>query len=207
MPIYMPDEKPRELPPAGAHTAICIYVVDLGTQETSFGQRRQVFIGWELPDERTSAGAPFTIGRRYTYSSNSKAALRADIESWIGRPLSGADFGRLNLSDFLGRTCLLGVKHETKGERTHANVHSVLKPPKGTPERLSASIAGVELSLDARPFDPVSYDALPNWLKDTIGKSPEYQAAINPEPEPPKRQIARRTPAPMSEVLNDDVPF
>jgi hypothetical protein len=128
MSLYMPEEKLRELPPPGAHMAICAYVVDLGTQETNFGSKRQVYIGWELPDERMSDGKPFMVGRRYTFSSNAKAALRADIESWLGRPLSAADFGQLDLSTLLGMTCTLGIQHQISNDRTYANIASVLRP-------------------------------------------------------------------------------
>src|SRR5215472_15697436 len=113
MPIVMPSEKPRELAPPGSHIAICHMVVDLGTQPGGrYKARRQILISWELADELRSDGQPFSISRRYGYSSDTKATLRQDIESWLGRVLTGADLGKLDLTELLGRTCTLGIKQE-----------------------------------------------------------------------------------------------
>ena len=65
MPIVMPEERQFELPPAGTHLATCLRVVDVGTQNGQYGLRRQIIIGWELPDELTERGDPFTLARRY----------------------------------------------------------------------------------------------------------------------------------------------
>ena len=153
MPIYMPEERPRELPPPGAHTAVCFRVVDLGTQQTPYGTKRQIYIGWELPDERMGNGQPFTIGRYYTYSSDERATLRADIQGWLGRPLSNGDFGKFDLTSLLGATCLIGISHETKNDRTRAAIASVMRPNKGTPTRLPLINNAIMLSLNDRPFD------------------------------------------------------
>ena len=114
MAITLPEEKSYELSPPGSHTAICFRVVDLGTQFGMYGPKRQILISWELPDEQMADGRPFTVSRRYTFSSNRKSALRADIEGWLGRVLTATDFGRFDLSQLLGSTCLVGIKHETR---------------------------------------------------------------------------------------------
>ena len=206
MPIYMPDEKTFELPPAGQHTAICNRVIDLGTQSGMYGDKPTLWIGWELADERTSGGQPFTIGRRYTWSSSKMSRLRQDIEGWLQRPLSAADFGKLDLTSFLGRTCTLAIRHEPKGDGDKAVIGAVLAPAKGTPERMSASTAGIALSLSDRPFDHGSYEALPEILKKLIATSREYDKAVNapPEPAPVVRLRAQGYP---SKELDDDIPF
>jgi hypothetical protein len=205
MPILMPEEKIYEIPPAGAHTAICIRIVDLGTQTSQFGAKPTLWVGWELADERTSEGKPFAIGRHYNWSSAPRAALRQDIEGWLGRTLSATDFGKLDLTDFLGRTCVLAIKHEAQADRTRAVINAVMKPPKGVKGRMSPSVPGIALALGDRPFDYGSYEALPPWLRDTIAKSPEYQAAVNPGAGPP-RPLAPRS-VPLREELSDEIPF
>src|SRR6516164_954247 len=140
MPITLPEEQFYELTPAGSHTAVCFRVADLGTQAGMYGPKPQSLISFELPDEQMADGRPFTISRRYTLSSNRKSALRADIEGWLGRVLTPSDFGRFDLSQLLGTTCLIGIKHETREDgRTFANVTSVMKRPKTVPERLSCN--------------------------------------------------------------------
>jgi hypothetical protein len=198
MPIYMPEERPRDLPPAGAHTAVCFRVIDLGTQQTPFGVKHQIYIGWELPDERMGNGQPFTIGRYYTYSSDERATLRGDIQGWLGRPLSNSDFGKFDLTTLLGTTCTLGVKHETKNDKMRAAIASVMRAAKGTPARLPLINDAVALSLNDRPFDFAAYEALPSWLRETVAKSPEY-SAVNGS----GALVATST----RDALDDEIPF
>jgi len=125
MSIYMPEEKSFELPPAGAHIAVCNRVVDLGTQP-SFGPKHQILLSFEFPDELMSDGRPFSISRRYNYTSAANSTLRADIEGWLGRALTAKDFGKLDLTKMLGRTCTLGIKHQSRNGRDYANIVSIM---------------------------------------------------------------------------------
>jgi len=196
----MPEERPRDLPPTGAHTAVCFRVIDLGTQQTPFGTKRQVYISWELPDERMGNGQPHTAGRYYTYSSDERATLRGDIEGWLGRPLTNSDFGKFDLTTLLGMTCLLGIKHETKNDKTRAAIASVMKPAKGVQPRLPLINPGIALSLNDRPFDFLSFEQLPSWLRETIAKSPEYSAATGQGAQALVTTSTR-------DMLDDDIPF
>lgn len=51
----------KKVPP-GCHFAICNMVVDLGIQETTFQNKaksqHQVYIRWEVPDERVTYESP-----------------------------------------------------------------------------------------------------------------------------------------------------
>ena len=182
MAIVMPEERQYELVPAGTHVATCRLVVDLGTQEGQYGEKRQILFGWELPEELTERGEPFGIYRRYTYTSDRRSALRTDIESWLGRGLTSNDFGKLDLAEMLGRSCLLGVKHENREGRNFANITSVMLPPRGTPERRSVIGDAISLSLDDRPFRKHEFEALPQWIRELIQKSPEYAKACGHRP-------------------------
>jgi hypothetical protein len=178
VPIYIPEEKTFELCPAGTHTGVCRIIADLGTQSGQYGQKRQLQIIWELPDERMADGRLFSIGRRYNYSSDRKSNLRADLEGWLGRVLTADDFGRFDLGRLLGATATLGVKHNLHSDgRTFANIVSVMRPGKGVPPRLPLVNGGVVFSLSDQPFAYSDFEALPQWLQDTIRKSLEYQAA------------------------------
>jgi hypothetical protein len=181
MPITMPQEKPRELCPAGSHVATCFRVVDLGTQQDgSYGAKPRIYIAWELPHEAMADGRPFTIGRTYNYSSNRKSSLRSDIEGWLGRVLTASDFGTFDLGSLLGAACTMGVKHAANAEgRVFANITSIMLPPRGTP-RLPLVNDGITFSLADRPLDQRGLNALPEWLQGLIKKSPEYQAAFHP---------------------------
>jgi len=217
MPLYMPSEKDFQIVPAGTHPATCFRVIDVGTQATSFGPKHQVFFFWELTDEPRDDGRPFTISRRYTYSADRKATLRIDIESWLGRGLTTADFGALDLATMLGRSCLIGIKHDNRPDgRSFANVTNVMKPPAGMPERMPPGNDAISLSLSDRPFAQYDYEALPGWLQQIIAQSPEYGLAVNAPPTPIARatvQAALRIQPPGKKTsifdtdLDDNIPF
>jgi hypothetical protein len=188
MPIFMPEERVRELIPPGAHLGICCSVVDLGTQQTQYGAKKQLNISFELPDERRSDGRPHVVGKTYNMSSDERGKLRIDVEGWLGRPLNRGEFGKLDLGERLGSTAQLAIAHRTSNVgRTSAAIVSVMRPPTGTPARLGLSKPGVLFSLNQRPLDMFAYDQLPQWLKELVAKSPEFAAAINAQAGSPLR--------------------
>jgi hypothetical protein len=222
MAIYMPEEKPPELPSAGSHVGICIRVVDLGTQPGMYGPRPQVQFSWELPEELMSDSRPFVVNRRCGLNSSRKGHLRDIVESWVGRVLTKSELGKFDLGELLGTTCQIGIKHETKEDRTYAVVTSVMKRSKGVAERLPPTNEAIGFSLADRPFRQFEYDKLPEWMRATIAKAPEYAAAIAPQPQG-KGQITAGTkqrlkailaadnpapkPEPVVEDLDDEIPF
>jgi hypothetical protein len=176
--IPMPALKPRELPPAGSHIGVCYSIVQLGTQATEFEGKRelksQIRISFELPGTRMADGRLFVIGRTFTYSSDPRAQLRCEIESWLGRPLANEEFGRLDLAERLGCSAIVGVKHASGKNGDYAQLTGILKPPQGVPERQPLINPAVVFSLAA--FDLETYRQLPNWLQEVIARSPEYKA-------------------------------
>jgi hypothetical protein len=164
-------------------------------------------------------GRPFTVSRRYTFSSSRKSTLREHLEAWFGRGLTVADLGKFNLSQLLGSTCLIGVKHDTKEDgRTFANVASVMKRPKAVPERLPCTNGAIAFSLTDRPFHQNEFEALPQWVRDAVMRSPEYEVAIRPQAQVSagtKRKLKAiladkpaLKPKPVDEDLDDDdIPY
>lgn len=43
--------KPKVLAPEGTYVARLISIIDIGSHKTSFGDKRQVLLTWELPTE------------------------------------------------------------------------------------------------------------------------------------------------------------
>ncbi len=76
---------PHSIIDEGTHIARCVWVVDLGTQQTDFGPKRKVLIGWELPAiTRTFDGQqePAIVTKFYTACLSEKSNLRRDLELW-----------------------------------------------------------------------------------------------------------------------------
>ena len=169
--------------PAGNHVAVCYQMIDLGQQynEKYDTWQHKIQIGWELSNELMEDGRPFVVSSRYTASFNEKAILRRDLESWRGRPFTDAELAGFDLKNILGKACMVNVVHNTKGEKTYANVKSVAALPKGmpSPEQINDTVL---FELGDQGFDQDAFAALPEWMRNTIMQSKDYQALQNDAP-------------------------
>lgn len=98
-------------PPAGNHPAVCVAIIDMGTQESEYqGEKREderAYFIWELVNEKAPSGKNFVIGIDLTNSLHEKAKLRKWIESRQGKKL--AEDTDYSISEELGKPCLLNV--------------------------------------------------------------------------------------------------
>ena len=188
--MYLPqpsDSSDFIPPPSGSHPAICYRFIDLGTQPSNFnGQAKtahKIMLSWEItdPDLRMADGQPFTISSRYTWSMHEKATLRKMLEAWRGTPFKDSDFGDggFDTRKLLGVGCLLNVLHETKGDRTYANIGGIMKLPKGmfAGELVNKT---AYLALTPEGFSRDVFNELSDRMQDIIKASPEYQALVRP---------------------------
>lgn len=190
--------------PAGSFPARCCRIIDMGTQEVEFQgetkHQRKVLIQFEVldPDTFTDDGKPYMVGKRYTASLHEKSILRHHLEAWRGAKFTDAEVRRFDLAGILGKTALLSVVHETKGDRTFANIAAVSKPHKGMPSNEPTEPL---IHFDLAAPDWSVFDRLGEKLKAQIAASPEYRAARAGKPEP----------APMAgtsfDSMDDDAPF
>jgi hypothetical protein len=127
-----------DTPPAGNQPAVLVGLIDLGTHDEEYQgnvkKQHKLYLLWELV-EAPVAGQDrnHVIGNRYTLSLSPKAKLREVVKTWRGRDLAdGEDFDLLKL---LGRKCFLTVGHQSKNDKTYANVEAVAPVPlvKGKP--------------------------------------------------------------------------
>ena len=166
-----------EQPPIGTHVARCIKVIDLGTQRGEYQGKatikRQLIIGWELPNELMTegdhAGKPFGVSKFYTASLNEKATLRADLANWRGRDFTPQELSGFDPKNVLGKCCMVSL---TLNDKQKTRVTGVMALPKGmqVPDAVNPL---VYFSLD--DFDIRVYDTLPEGFKKMISASPEYQ--------------------------------
>ena len=117
--------------PAGVQQAVCVDIVDHGTQPTPWGDKWKVDVRWQTA-ERMADGSPYLVNKRYTLSLNEKANLRHDLEAWRGRPFTEAEVMGFDLEKLIGVNCLLNVVHKAGAKGgTFANVVSIMPLAKG----------------------------------------------------------------------------
>ena len=122
-----------EKAPVGNHIAVCVAIVDMGTQKSDYqGQARwarRAYFAWELVNEPNSAyksGRNHVIGIDLNVSLNEKAKLRKFIEARVGKAIpEGVEY---DISQELGKPCMLNVVDNGKG---YPNVDNVSGIPKG----------------------------------------------------------------------------
>jgi len=195
-------EKEFKLVPAGAHTAICNMVVDVGLQQTGFGAKHKVYFRFELPGERVEwekdgekHEGPMSIGNFYTVSLSQKANLRSFLESWRGKPFTKDELAGFDLFNVLGAPCILNVVHNKNEDtgKTYANIKAIMPLPKGVTRPKPENPI-----LKYSPDSAGDLEKLPEWLRDKIAK----QMSPTPDDEP--------TPGTDAEFKDDDlsgVPF
>jgi hypothetical protein len=179
----IPQTKKREAAPEGTHNAVCVGVVDLGTQESTYKgdtkQQRKISLAWQLVDEQTSEGEPIVVYRKYTYSDSPKSSFMKDLKAWMG--VKDGDFDVANL---LGKGCLITIENnEAENGNTYSNVVSVSGVPKGV-KIAKPSVPLKSFFLDEEEFDEDAFDELSDVTKGIIAQSPEYIALTQAKKKP-----------------------
>ena len=154
--------------PVGTHIARCVTVVDLGFQDTPWGAKEKVYIGFEVPgvrvkwtkDDKEYEG-PAIIGSQYTNSIHPDSNLGQALVSWRGKAFSEDEKAGFDLFTILDVPCMISVTHNTKGEKTYANIAAIMGLPKGTPA-------------PARETDILAYTPQDNEKKANFDKLPEW---------------------------------
>lgn len=162
--------------PAGTHAGRCVWIIDLGTQKTTFQGKdklqHKVLFGFEFPDELMDDGRPFLVSARYTVSLSEKANLRAMLETWRGAKFTEEEAEGFDLFRVINQPCMVTVVHNESGDKVYANIKGVAKPPRGmtVPAQVNPTI-----KFDLGEFDQRVFDSLPEWIQKIITQSREYQ--------------------------------
>lgn len=182
----------RKLPDPGVHVARCVVLIDRGTQQTPFGEKHQVLIGWELPEEDTyewqGEERATMVWQTYSASLHSKSKLRHDLEAWRGRPFTPDELDGFSLAKVAGAPCQLSVVHSKCGQ--YANQNGVMALGKGQkcPPQITPTVI-----FDLSDPDMAVFDALSPKMQESIRNTPEFRALSG-------------DPSGADEPVNDHVP-
>jgi len=197
MSLMAKREENQQFPPieGGTYQAVCYSVIDFGTQHNDYYDKdmRQVCITWEMPR---------AISKTYTLSLGEKSHLYRDLVAWRGREFTQNELIGFDILTVIRANCILQIINTTKGDKTYANIAAVAKimfnMRKLEPENPIAIFSmadGLEIPQD-----------IPDWQKDIIRKSREYQAVQNAKSNPALKK-AQEDYASEPELDNDDIPF
>lgn len=203
------DYEPTE---AGNHHGICYRYFDLGTQHSELFNKdiHKVLIIWELPElriEYEGENKPRVISNEYSLSLHKKSNLRKDLESWRGKPFTDKELEGFNLDKILGVNGIINIIHNTKDDRTYANVASIgplmINMKRKKPEN---EIFGWSFTNDGP--DQLPKDT-PEWIRNKIEVSLEWKSYSQDktgiyEPETQDPNVEEGDPGWQAE---DDIPF
>ena len=227
------NEMERYIVPAGTHPAICVGVIDCGTQHWEYmGEDKQghkVRLQWELPNEETWTGDDGveharTISTEYTASLHEKSNLRKALVGWRSRDFTEDELAGFDLTSVLGKPCMLSIIHKTKATGgQYAKVDNVSVLVRGlTLGRSDAVVLGPDEKGNYPSISPkVSYSiedgnndvfkTFPEWIQNILIASEEFQN--NGAPPSPATKVAAHEAAKKLEgkvvdpTPTADVPF
>lgn len=173
----------------GTHLARCYRMIEIGTiKEDYMGEAKtlqKVMISWELPTEKAvfdeaKGEEPFAVSKTYTLSMHEKANLRKDLESWRGKGFTEEEAKRFDLTQLLGKPCLLSIiRQPSKSNpgREYTVISSISPLMKGQqcPDQINPTKV---LSYDE--FNWELFDSLSDYTKDKIKSSIEFKMMQEP---------------------------
>jgi hypothetical protein len=159
-------------------------MIEIGTEFNEMFQnhRKVVRISWELPTKKKvfnpeKGEQPYSMHKEYTLSMSDKANLRHDLESWRGKGFSELEAKAFDVTKLLSVPCMLNVIHKTSGKgNQYATIGSISPLPDGVtcPPQVNATFM-----LSYSEWDSKKFEALPDWIKDKMKETPEYQAILS----------------------------
>lgn len=191
---------------AGNYVARCVKMIHYGTITEDYqGTPRtanKVQLSWELPTElkvfkEENGEQPYMLSKEFTLSMHEKSSLRKWLEAWRGKNFSNNESEAFDITNLVGKACMLNVIHTTKNDKTYANISGVSSVPKGLtcPAQINDSVVFSVLEFDAKVFE-----TFPDYIKDKIKSSAEYKAMQQPN-------NVHTAPEPTLSNDDDDLPF
>jgi len=109
---------------------VLVDVTELKKRMTAYGEKDEFRLVFETEVIDEENDRRFCIwSRGYTPSLNEKAALRKDLKKMMGRELTQLELDEFDLEALIGHGVKLIIQHETKDDRTYANI-SFMSPDK-----------------------------------------------------------------------------
>jgi hypothetical protein len=133
-------------------------------------------------------------------SLNEKSTLYALLTSWRGKAFTPEELKRFDLGKIAGKPAFINVTHSVKGDRTYANLTSIMPLPKAIPAPV---LEGEALVYSTDAPDGVIFDKLPTWMQDKIAA----RIVDAPKAAAKKSVAAAEAEADVGSFADDDLSF
>ena len=174
------DRARPKIPPVepGVYVAVCVYSIDLGEQlceykDKSKSYNNQVQLGFELIGETVEIDGkqePRTLSRTLNFARSKNSSLRKFVQSWLGKTFSDEAFDEFDTNDLVGMPAQLSVILNESGD--YSNIDTIMQLPKGMPAPQATQPL---IRFDIDPWDDAAFEQLPDWAKEKVKKSTQYQ--------------------------------
>lgn len=174
------DRAKPKIPPVepGVYIAVCVYSIDLGEQlceykDKSKSYNNQVQLGFELIGETVEIDGkqePRTLSRTLNFARSKNSSLRKFVQSWLGKTFSDETFDEFDTNDLVGMPAQLSVILNESGD--YSNIDTIMQLPKGMPAPQAVQPL---IRFDIEPWDDAAFEQLPDWAKEKVKKSTQYQ--------------------------------
>lgn len=107
----------------GPIKAVLVDITELKKRVTQYGEKEEFRLVFETEVMDEENDRRFCIwSRGYTPSLNEKSALRKDLKKLMGRELTSNELNEFDLEALIGHGVKLIIQHETKDDKTYANI-------------------------------------------------------------------------------------
>lgn len=122
------QDKPKyDVIDEGLYPAKVARIIELGDQETKYGVKTQVVIGFTIPSETVEVEGEQKQKMMWTFPMNQTSNPDSKLMKYIKAIKADAT----HMRELLGQGCMLEIAHTHKGEDTYANISNVTKPMAG----------------------------------------------------------------------------
>lgn len=218
--VFGEQKSSFEPAPVGLHPAVCYRLIDQGTQDYPYEGKSKIgryfTVGWELLiDEKQPNGQPFTVGKRWFFSSHEKARMRLDLEAWRGKKFTNDELKekskekKWNILSIVGAKCMINVTQNERDGETYSNIASIAPTPKGLPMPAGTLDKQVFLMDDDNKeyFNEELLEEFGDKLRERVKSAPEYDCKKKGLPIASLKAKKAAAPLVKEEELNDEIPF
>ena len=124
--------------PSGQFPARCIDLIDYGLVEMTWQgntkQKHRICLRFwcgEYGQDAEGKDMPLWVDAFFTLTLDERGSLRPFLQAWRGQAFTPEELKGFNVAVLVGKDAMLQVSHNTKGDRTYANIDSIMRLPRG----------------------------------------------------------------------------